>query len=130
MLTIKYLSLSRRLNNNFMHELSIVMNIVDIAEDETAKAEASSVTSITLEIGTLSGIVMEALEFAWQSAIKGTVLENAELKINTIEGVAKCWDCGEEFNAQTLYQECPQCKGYFTDIIKGKEMRVMELTVE
>lgn len=113
-----------------MHELSIVMNIVDIAEDETAKAEASSVTSITLEIGTLSGIVMEALEFAWQSAIKGTVLENAELKVHTIEGVAKCRTCGEEFSAKTLYQECPQCKGYFTDIIKGKEMRVMELTVE
>ena len=113
-----------------MHELSIVMGIVDIAEKETAKADAVSVNSITLEIGTLSGIVLEALDFAWQSAITGTVLKNAELKIKNVQAIAKCKDCGFEFDAETLYQECPKCKGYFTDIIKGKEMKVLSLTVE
>jgi len=113
-----------------MHELSIVMGIVDIAESETAKADADSVNSITLEIGTLSGIVMEALDFAWQSAIKGTVLEKAELVIKHVKAVARCKECGHEFEVETLYQECPLCKSYFTDIIKGKEMKVLSLTVD
>ncbi|VAW24808.1 hypothetical protein MNBD_BACTEROID04-509, partial [hydrothermal vent metagenome] len=44
-----------------MHELSIVMGIVKIAEDETAKVEENTVTKIELEIGQLAGIELDAL---------------------------------------------------------------------
>ena len=43
-----------------MHELSIALGIVKIAEDETAKAKATSVTKIELEIGVLSGIELDS----------------------------------------------------------------------
>lgn len=53
-----------------MHELSIVMGIIDIAEKEAKMAGVSIVEEIELEIGLLSGVEMEALEFAWNHAIK------------------------------------------------------------
>jgi len=110
-----------------MHELSIVMGIVDIAESEASKAGISSFDVIELDIGKLSGIVMEALDFAWETAMGGTVLENAERRINLIEAIAKCSKCDHEFASETLYEACPKCGDYFTNIIKGKELRIKSL---
>jgi len=110
-----------------MHELSIVMGIVDIAESEAKKAKVSSFDVIELDIGNLSGIVMEALDFAWQSAVGGTVLENAERRVNRIEAVAKCVDCNHEFVSDTLYEQCPKCQSYFTNLIKGNELKIKSL---
>ena len=65
-----------------MHELSIALGIVKIAEDESAKANANSVKVIELEIGSMSGIEMDSLDFAWPVAVKDTVLENARRDID------------------------------------------------
>ena len=46
-----------------MHELSIVLGIVDIADEQVRKAHARKVDSIDLDVGTLAGIEMEALDF-------------------------------------------------------------------
>lgn len=110
-----------------MHELSIVMGIVDIAQKEAEKANIDSFNIIELEIGKLSGISMEALDFAWQSAVLGTVLENAERKIILIEAVAKCVDCDSEFISDTLYECCPDCGSFFTNLLKGNELKVKSL---
>ena len=80
-----------------MHELSIVMGIIDIANQYTQDAGASCVDEIDLEIGVLSGVDPDALDFAWDLAVKNTVLENAVRKIKSIEGRAKCIDCDSEF---------------------------------
>jgi hydrogenase nickel incorporation protein HypA/HybF len=113
-----------------MHELSIAMSIVDIAEEEAKKANIKKFAAIELEIGTLSGIVTEALDFAWQEAVKGSVLQDAELKVTPVKAVARCNDCGQNFEAQTLYDACPGCGSYFTRLIKGKEMKIKSLTVD
>ena len=67
-----------------MHELSIAISIVDTCTEEARKAGGNSVSSVELEIGKLSGVVPEALEFSWDVAIKDSMLEKAELKINQI----------------------------------------------
>ena len=113
-----------------MHELSIAMGIVKIAETETQKANAKSVTLIELEIGTLSGIELSSLEFVWPMAVKDTVLENAERKIDVIPARAVCVDCDVEFDLENHYDICPDCGSYFKHILKGREMRVKALEVE
>lgn len=112
-----------------MHELSIVMSIVEMAEKEVKKANAEKVDSIELEIGTLSGVEMEAFDFAWQISLKDTVMENAERIIHRTKAKARCADCGHIFYSKTLYDECPKCGQPFNEILKGREMRVKTLTV-
>ncbi len=53
-----------------MHELSIAMGIVDIAKNEAVKHQFSEIELIELEIGTLSGVEIESLNFAWPLAVK------------------------------------------------------------
>jgi hydrogenase nickel incorporation protein HypA/HybF len=112
-----------------MHELSIALGIVDIAEKETKKAKKKKVDLIELEIGTLAGIEFESLDFIWPSAVKNTVLESAERKINIIEALAKCGDCDHTFKIKNVYDSCPKCNSYLKGIIKGKELRVICLEV-
>jgi len=112
-----------------MHELSIAMSIVDIAESETQKAGATKVDLIMLEIGDLAGIEMSAFNFVWPSAIEGSVLEHAKMTIKTIKGKATCDECNHTFGLQNLYDVCPECNSYFKEVIEGQELRVKALEV-
>lgn len=112
-----------------MHELSIALSIVDIAEKETAKVEAKKVSLIELEIGTLAGIEFDSLDFVWPSAVKDTVLENAEKKIKIIRGEARCSDCETIFKLDNIYDACPNCGSYLKGILKGKELLIKSLEV-
>ena len=113
-----------------MHELSIALGIVKIAEDESRKASARVVKSIELEIGSMAGIEMDSLDFAWPIAVKDTVLEHANREIDLIPAKAKCLECQTEFNLEHTFDACPSCKSYFKDIFQGKELRVKALEVE
>lgn len=112
-----------------MHELSIALGIVDIAEKETNKAQKNKVDLIELEIGTLAGIEFDAFDFVWSSAVKNTVLESAVKKVNIIEGKAKCGDCDTVFTLHKIYDPCPNCNSFLKAIIKGKELFVKSLEV-
>jgi len=37
---------------------------------------------VEVDVGDISGVVYDALEFALQSAIKGTILENSHFRLN------------------------------------------------
>ncbi|MBS1513024.1 MAG: hydrogenase maturation nickel metallochaperone HypA [Bacteroidetes bacterium] len=110
-----------------MHELSIVMSIVAIAQQEVQKAQASIVDEIEMDIGCLSTIEMDAFEMAWKQGIKQTILQHAAKKINRLNGKATCSDCGNIFAIQQVYEACPNCGSHFIHITQGKELRVKSL---
>lgn len=112
-----------------MHELSIVMGIIDIAEEAVKKNNANKVESIELEIGTMAGIERQALDFAWEAAIRNTVLSGAEMEVITIPAKARCMDCGTEFPIEDRFEACPVCHDYLNEFIQGKELRVKSLVV-
>lgn len=112
-----------------MHELSIVMGIVEIAEEQMKKENAHRIEQIELDIGTMAGIEFEALDFAWDAGVRNTVLSDAERHINRIEAKARCLDCGTEYIVHEPFQQCPACDGYMNEFMQGKELRVKSLVV-
>ncbi|MDB5277493.1 MAG: hydrogenase expression/synthesis HypA [Ferruginibacter sp.] len=112
-----------------MHELSVVMSIVDIALEQAAKKDAVIIDEIELDIGCLSTIEMNAFEFAWKQGVKRTILERAVKKVNRIKGKGHCSDCDHTFELENLYDACPFCGGYLIGITAGKELRVKSLVV-
>ncbi len=113
-----------------MHELSIAMNIIDIAEEYLNKSDAGKIVEIEIEIGELSGVIPEALDFAMNNAVSDTVLDNAKINIVIVKGIAKCKLCSEEFAMNQAYTPCPKCEEYNSEITAGKEMRIKSLLVE
>ncbi len=110
-----------------MHELSIAMGIINIAEKEIEKAQKKSVSSIDLEIGSMSGVELSSLEYVWKSAVQNTVLEKAKLNINFKQAKAKCLECLTIFEMSKLYDSCPKCNSHFKDILQGKELIISSL---
>ena len=112
-----------------MHELSVVLGIVDIAIEQAAREQATVIEEIELDIGCLSTVEMNAFEMAWKQGVKNTLLENAVKKVNRISGKAMCLECNIDFEISNLYDPCPVCAGHLIHIIQGKELRVVSLVI-
>lgn len=108
-----------------MHEMSIMQSVVEICEKNS---EGRKVLAVTLEIGELSGVVPEALEFCFEACTSETLLEGAVLAIERVPGRGRC-DCGAEFPLRDWYNSCPACGGFGVELLAGKELRVKELEV-
>ncbi len=113
-----------------MHEMSIAQSIVEIASDYAVKNKAKWVSEIELEIGTLAGIEFDSLTFALDVCKNNTLLSKADVKINKVQARARCIDCSSEFEVIRLFDACPKCNSYATQLICGKELQVKSLVAE
>jgi hydrogenase nickel incorporation protein HypA/HybF len=66
-----------------MHELGIVQGVVDAAEE---RCEGRKVLRLVMEIGTASGVLPDAVRFAWDVATDGTLAQGAQLEIVELPG--------------------------------------------
>jgi hydrogenase nickel incorporation protein HypA/HybF len=110
-----------------VHELSITQSLVEICLQNAA---GRHVSEVVVQIGALSGVVPEAVEFCFEACGQGTLLERAVLTIERIPGKGHCSGCGAEFPVHAYYEPCPACGGYGVAITAGEELRVKELEVE
>jgi hydrogenase nickel incorporation protein HypA/HybF len=106
------------------------MSIVDLAEEYAAKEQAREVRELEIEVGELSGVVIEALDFAMEEAVRGTICEKAKWKIISVPGEVRCRSCGHLFHADSLFVDCPQCGQAGVELVRGDEMRLKSLLVE
>jgi hydrogenase nickel incorporation protein HypA/HybF len=113
-----------------MHELSITMSILEIVEENAKKLNAESVHEIEMDIGELSGIDYDALEFAMEHAQKSDMLKDAKLVINKIPAKAKCNSCQHEFEINDYYSPCPVCNTFDNEVIQGKELKVKTFKID
>ncbi len=113
-----------------MHELSIAVNILDIVNEEAIKAKSTSITEIEIEIGSMSGVVIEALVFALEEAVKNTKLCKAKFKFIETKAEATCSKCDNHFDVDDFFAVCPKCGSFETDIIKGKELKIKKIILE
>ncbi|MGA3194084.1 MAG: hydrogenase maturation nickel metallochaperone HypA [Terriglobales bacterium] len=112
-----------------MHELSIAMSIVEMAEEEAAR-QGGHVSAVHLKLGALSGVVKEALLSSYEMACEGTCLAGSHLIVEEIPIVMFCAPC----NAQRAISSaqwfcCPECGSPSSDIVQGKELEVVALEI-
>ncbi|HPB01635.1 MAG TPA: hydrogenase maturation nickel metallochaperone HypA [Bacteroidales bacterium] len=113
-----------------MHELSIAASIVDYAAEFASEHQATSISRIEIEVGQLSGVITDSLEFAMEEAVKGSVLEKAEVVIIEIAGRSECKMCHTQFDNPDWYTPCPKCQSMDSEIIGGKELLIRSVVIE
>lgn len=110
-----------------MHELSIANGIVETVSGELA-SEPGRIVAVAVEVGVLSGVVPEALSFAWEAASQGTRLEGAKLKIRRKDAVVHCEECDADRALPSIDRlRCPVCDAYAPDLVSGRELRICEV---
>jgi hydrogenase nickel incorporation protein HypA/HybF len=113
-----------------MHEFSIAVSIVDLAADYAEREKANHIREIEIEVGDLSGVVIDALEFCMEAAVKDSILAEARIRILPVAGKGRCRNCQHEFDLNDLYSGCPECGTPSPEIIAGSELRVKSLLVD
>jgi hydrogenase nickel incorporation protein HypA/HybF len=110
--------------------MSIAQSVLDIAFGEMEKNASAGVRKIKISIGEFSGVVKEALEFAFDVLKPETPAAKAAIEIEVLPMIAKCMECGEfECSINDLNLFCPTC-GRVGFITGGREMTVDYLDLE
>jgi hydrogenase nickel incorporation protein HypA/HybF len=114
-----------------MHELSIVEGIVTAVTESLANRPVSRVYTVRLQVGALSGVVEDALQFSYQIATRGTILEGSILDVDHIPVVIHCDICGGDFELPGVQSfRCPACDTPSLQIRRGRELEILSLEVE
>lgn len=113
-----------------MHELSLAMSLVELAESEMIRSGSAAVISVDVLIGKLSGVDPEALKFMLDLSKKNTLLDQAVINFELVEGNGKCRMCHHEFSVDTLSPVCPGCHGISIEVTGGDQLRIVSMEVE
>src|SRR5277367_255797 len=114
-----------------MHELSIAMSIVEMAEEESASRGNAQVLSVHLRLGLLSGVVKEALLSSYEMACFQTSLEGSQLLIEEVPVEVFCPECnGPRLVASIQWFCCPECGTPTPQVLHGKELEVIALEIK
>ncbi len=113
-----------------MHELSIAQSIIEIATEEASR-RSSRVSAVHLKLGALSGVVTEALLFAYDLACEQTPLAGSRLVIEELPTVVYCPRCRKDQTlSSTQWFCCPVCDTPTSDVTQGRELEVSALELE
>lgn len=110
-----------------MHELAITQSIVEICESHAAGRQVSLVR---IEIGDLSGVVPDAVEFCFEACSRDTLLQGARLVIERIPARARCRTCAAQVAIRSYHDACAACGSYQLEILSGEELQVKQLEVQ
>ena len=101
-----------------MHEMGIILHLAKIG-------------SVTLKIGEVSGIMTDYFTECWDYfKRKHPLLEESELKLETIPAVTFCSACERNYPTVQYGRECPYCHSGETWLIRGNECIIKEIEVE
>lgn len=112
-----------------MHEFSIMQAALETAAQKTRAAGATRIHRLTVRVGALSGVVPEALRFAFAALKDKSPAAQAELVIEEVSAVGFCADCALEFAAADLHYACPRCHRPSGELRRGREMELASLEI-
>ncbi|MBL8566856.1 MAG: hydrogenase maturation nickel metallochaperone HypA [Hyphomicrobiaceae bacterium] len=113
-----------------MHEMAICESIRRTLEEQAAVHAFQRIGRVSLEIGPLSGVEVEALRFGFDVVMRGSIAEGAVLDIVECSAAAWCMQCAETVPIARRFDACPRCGSHQLQVTAGEEMRIKELEVD
>ncbi|MEO5904134.1 MAG: hydrogenase maturation nickel metallochaperone HypA [Gemmatimonadaceae bacterium] len=113
-----------------MHELSIAISLVEIAEEE-AERLGGKVIAVHLKLGPMAGVVKDALLFSYEIACQETALEGSRLVIEDTPLIVFCPQCrtNRVLGSPQLLR-CFECGTPTPEVVGGRELQMVAMEVE
>ncbi|MDE1460816.1 hydrogenase maturation nickel metallochaperone HypA [Spartinivicinus poritis] len=105
-----------------MHELSIIQALLQQVRPYTDK----NIRRICIEVGGLSCVDPDRLQFCFEMVKEEAALSKAELVIDNPCGQARCNNCQKLFELVRLGLPCP-CGSYNYTLISGQQLTLTEI---
>lgn len=127
-----------------MHELSLVKKIIENAESAAKKAGFKNVHLLRIRIGKMSGFEPEQLNFLFGTYEKDACFSGTRIEVEEIPVELECPECRHVFidvrfddhdfahtvsHAPIAYTPpiCPKCGTDWPEIIRGRELQIVEM---
>lgn len=108
-----------------MHELSVAQGIVEMIAERVGERP---VIRVRLEIGRVSGVMVDAVRFCFDAVAAGTPVEGAALEIDEPPGLGRCRSCGADVAMADLLTPCA-CDSFDIEVVSGHQLRIREVEV-
>src|ERR1051325_1084952 len=105
-----------------MHEASIMLNVFDLAFAQLQEQSAARIVRLRLRVGTLAGVVPEALSFAFEAMKPDTPAALAEMEVERVPARLRCRACQCEFEPDGFPAPCPACGNWAVEVRQGQEL--------
>lgn len=115
-----------------MHELPIVMEVLEIALQYAKEEQAVKINKVSLMIGELHDLIPEWVEKFFRFASRGTIAQDASLIIKQLPAVCLCSQCKEHFVLHKQAPQpwtCPVCGDESFTILSGKEFSIEQIEI-
>ncbi|MEK6672653.1 MAG: hydrogenase maturation nickel metallochaperone HypA [Nitrospirota bacterium] len=114
-----------------MHEASLAFSVLDVITGRCVAEGYKAVRAVRVRIGRASGVMPEALIFAFDAAKADTTAGNSELLVDIIRLGGHCNECLGDFEVDGNYLlECPLCGSGSFKIERGYEMEIVDMEVD
>jgi hydrogenase nickel incorporation protein HypA/HybF len=112
-----------------MHEISLLMSIINKISKLCEQNNWKRVLRVTLKVGHLRQIDPEMFTFAFSLATVGTTMESAEISIIEMPIIIKCRACDANSDTEDSKLVCPDCGSNKVDIISGTEFIIESIEI-
>lgn len=102
----------------------------DLALEQARAHGGGPILAIRLRIGSLAGVEPEALRFAFEVVMAGSIAAEAWLRIEQVPAAAFCSRCSREFPVLEGLWECPDCGGLSPQLRRGRELELASLQLD
>lgn len=113
-----------------MHELGIMTGVVEAVEKSAKGAGATKVLEVKLSIGEMTEAIEDSLRFAFDVLTENTISAGAVLTINMVSPKSHCNTCNIDYSHDRFHMACPQCGGFNTRLIAGRELQIDSIEVD
>jgi hydrogenase nickel incorporation protein HypA/HybF len=113
-----------------MHELSIALSILEIAEEESRRRNSAQIAAIHLKLGPLAGVVKEALLSAYEMACETSPLSACKLVIEDVPIIVYCPACRKESGVPSVQEmQCSVCGTPTPQVLRGRELEISAMEI-
>lgn len=113
-----------------MHEVGIMEGALDMARQLMEKNGGSRLMRLHMTIGSLSGVVPEALQFAFRALQDSYAAQDAALNVTWVEALCRCDACRADFSFTEHGYICPGCGEPALAILRGRELELTRVEWE
>lgn len=113
-----------------MHELGVVFHCIKEVNRIAAENNIKKISCVVVEIGEVSAVIPYYFEDCWNWAVKReTVLKDAAVRIEKIDAVTHCENCGKNYPTVEYGKICPYCGSENTYLLTGNEIMIRQIEV-
>ena len=112
-----------------MHEVSIMEEAMRVAVATARSSGSERILGLRLRVGAMSGVVPEAIRFAFDVVCRNTIAVGARLEIETVPATCWCAVCQKEFPYADFLSECPRCHNVSGELCHGRELEIAAVEI-